>query len=109
MAYVLAVPVDHGSDDVLLFEVDRLEISDDLVLASNRVEGMADRARVTLETALEKLKPSLSKISNMLRDISPDEAVMELSLKVGGETGIIVAKGNADANFTIRLSWKKAE
>ena len=31
---------------------------------------------------------------------------MEFGLKIGGETGVIVAKGTAEVNFTIRMSWK---
>lgn len=109
MGYVLAVPVAQGSEDVLLVEVDRSDISDDLVLASNMEGLITDRARVTLETAIEHLKPSLNKIGNALRDMAPDEAHIEFGLKIGGETGIIVAKGSADVNFLIRLCWKKAE
>jgi hypothetical protein len=109
VAYILAVPVAQGSDDVLLFEADRSEVPDDLVLASNEATRVTDRARVTLETAMEQLKPSISKISNMLRDIAPSEASIEFGIKVGGETGIIIAKGTADVNFVIHLCWKKAE
>jgi hypothetical protein len=31
---------------------------------------------------------------------------VQFGLKVGGETGVIVAKGTAEANFTITLAWK---
>ncbi len=109
MGYLLAVPVAQDSDDVLLFEVDRSDVSDDLVLASNEGGLVADRARVTLEMAMERLKPSLSKIGDALRDMAPDEAHIEFGLKVGGETGIIISKGSIDVNFMIRLCWKKAE
>jgi uncharacterized protein (DUF1786 family) len=34
VSYLLAVPVGGGTDDVVVFEVDRSEVSDDLVLAS---------------------------------------------------------------------------
>jgi hypothetical protein len=45
----------------LVFEVDRTEVSGVLVLASNDPGKVADRARVTLDEALAKLKPSLQK------------------------------------------------
>lgn len=67
---------------------------------------MTARAQVTLEEALTKLKPSLHKIVHLLRDLSPEETVVEFGLKMGGETGVIIAKGTAEVNFTVRISWK---
>jgi len=106
MGYLLALPVDSGSDDVLLFEVDRSEVASDLVLASDDPAKAADRARVTLEGALDRLKPSLQKIVHLLKEMSPDETTVEFGLKIGGETGVIIAKGTAEVNFAIRMSWK---
>lgn len=103
MAYLLGLA---DGDNVLVFEVDRSEVSDDLVLASDAPGKVADRARVTLEDALAKLKPSLSKVVHLLKEMSPDETVVEFGLKVGGETGVIIAKGTVEANFSVRLSWK---
>jgi Trypsin-co-occurring domain 1 len=106
VVYLLGVPVGADSDDVLVFEVDRSEASDDLILASGEPGKVADRARVTLEEALAKLKPSLHKVVHLLREMSPDEAVVEFGLKIGGETGVIIAKGTAEVNFTVRMSWR---
>ena len=106
MAYLLAVPVGADGDEVLVFEVDRSEASDDLVLASEWPGKVADRARVTLEEALSKLQPSLHKVLHMLKEMSPDETVVEFGLKIGGEFGVIIAQGTAEVNFTVRMSWK---
>ena len=106
MAYLLGVALKPGSDDVLVFEVDRSEVVDDLVLASKDPGTEVDRARVTLEEALGKLKPSLHKIVVVLKELSPHETTVEFGLKIGGETGVIIAKGTAEVNFTVRMSWK---
>lgn len=106
MAYLLALPAGADGDDVLIFEVDRSEVSDDLVLASADPGKVADRARVTLEEALTKLKPSLQKVVHLLKEMSPDETAVEFGLKIGGETGMIIAKGTAEVNFSVRMSWK---
>jgi Trypsin-co-occurring domain 1 len=103
VAYLLGLA---DGDEVLVFEVDRSEVSDDLVLASAEPGKVADRARVTLEDALAKLKPSLSKVVHLLKEMSPDEAEVEFGLKIGGETGVIIAKGTVEANFSVRMSWK---
>ncbi|MGD0700930.1 MAG: CU044_2847 family protein [Trebonia sp.] len=105
-AYLLGLPVDTAGDEFLVFEVDRSEVSDDLVLASPEPGQLVAKAHVTLEQALAKLKPSLQKMVHMLKELSPDEAEVEFGLKIGGETGVIIAKGTAEVNFVIRMSWK---
>jgi hypothetical protein len=106
VAYLLGLPVAASGDDMLVFEVDRSEVPDDLVLAAPEPGNVVVRAQVTLEEALAKLKPSLHRVVHLLKEMSPDETVVEFGLKVGGETGIIIAKGTAEANFTVRMSWK---
>lgn len=106
MVHLLGMPVASDSDDVLVFEVDRGNVSDDLVLASPDLAAVADRARVTLDQALTRLKPSLQKIVHLLQELTPEETEVEFGLKIGGETGIIVAKGTAEVNFIVRMSWK---
>lgn len=106
MAYLLGLPVGSDGDDVLVFGVDRSDVLDDLVLASPDLGGVADRARVTLEEALAKVKPSLHEIVHLLQELAPEHTEVEFGLKIGGETGVIVAKGTAEVNFTIRMSWK---
>jgi len=98
--------VDAGGRDVAVFEVDRAEVPEDLTLASTEPGKMAAKAAITLEEALGKLKPSLQKITHLFKDLSPDEAEIEFGLKIGGETGIVITKGTAEVNFTVRLSWK---
>jgi Trypsin-co-occurring domain 1 len=107
MAYLLGVPVEPGSDEILEVEVDRREVSDGLVLAAPPEPGkITARAQVSLEEALTKLKPSLQKIAHLLKELSPEETEVEFGLKLGGETGVIVAKGTAEVNFTVRMTWK---
>jgi hypothetical protein len=104
VAFLVVLPVEADSEDILVVEVDRSEISDDLVLASEPGKVIA-RAQVTLEEALEKLKPSLQKVVHLLKELSPDQTVVEFGLKVGGETGVIIAKGTAEVNFKVTMSW----
>jgi hypothetical protein len=108
MAYLLGLPLEEGHDDLLVFEVERGEVSDDLVLASPEPGKVVARAQITLEEALKKLKPSLEKVVHLLKELSPEETVLEFGMKMGGETGVIIAKGTAEVNFVIRMSWKAA-
>jgi Trypsin-co-occurring domain 1 len=108
VTYHLAVPLSADSDDVVVFQADRQEVPDSLVLASDDADKMADRARVTLEDALSKLKPSLRKVIDLLKDLSPDETSVDFGLSVGGEYGMVIAKGTAQVNFAIHMTWKSA-
>ncbi len=42
----------------------------------------------------------------MLHEIAPDETTVEFGLKMAGETGMIIARGAMEVNFTVSLSWK---
>jgi hypothetical protein len=106
MTYQLAVPLGGGSDDMVMFEVDRRDVPDSLVLASDDGAQTADRALITLEEALSKLKPSLRKVIEMLKDLSPTETSVDFGLKIGGEYGMILAKGTAEVNFAVHMTWK---
>jgi hypothetical protein len=107
MTYLLGVPVEPGSDDILEVEVDRRDVSAGLVLAAPPEAGkITARAAISLEEALAKLQPSLRKIVHLLKELSPEETEVEFGLKVGGETGVIIAKGTAEVNFTVRMTWK---
>jgi len=109
VGFLLGLPVGAGSDDVLVVEVDRGEVSGDLVLASPEPGEVAARAQVTLEEALGRLKQSLQKVAGLLRELSPDQTVVEFGLKVGGETGMIIAKGTAEVNFKVTMSWGREQ
>jgi hypothetical protein len=110
MAELVGLQVDAHGKDLLVVEVDDEEPSGGLVLASapDPGKGIA-KAQVTLEEALDKLKPSLRKIAHLLKELSPEEAEVEFGLKIGGETGVIVAKGTAEVNFVVRMTWRGGE
>ena len=91
---------------MLVVEVDHSQVADSLVLASPDPGKVVAKAQLTLEEALEKLKPSLHKIVDLLEGLSPDETSVEFGLNMGGETGVIVAKGTAEVNFSIQMTWK---
>jgi Trypsin-co-occurring domain 1 len=105
VSYLLGVPVGDGAD-VVVFEVDRSEVPEDLVLAAVEPGKVAARARTTLEEALAGLKPSLIKFVEVLRELAPEQTAVEFGLKMGGETGMIIAKGTAEVNFKVTMSWK---
>lgn len=103
----MGLPLEPGSEEILVVEVDSGDVPGDLVLAAPDPAKAVARAEQTLEEALKRLEPSLQKVAGMLKKMTPDQAQVEFGLKVGGETGLIVAKGTAEANFTVTMSWGK--
>jgi hypothetical protein len=101
----MAVPLADGSE--VLVAVDRQDVPEDLVLAGADPQKVAARAAETLEQLLEKITPTVTAVSEWVRARSPDECGVEFGLKLGGETGVIVAKGTAEVNFLVKLTWKK--
>jgi hypothetical protein len=111
LAYQLPVQLDRTSSNVVVFEVDEQDVprSDDLQMASDDGSRTAATARRTFEETLNELKPSLHKVVEMLKDLAPDEASVDFGLKIGGEYGAIIAKGSAEVNFAIHMTWKTGE
>jgi hypothetical protein len=66
-------------------------------------------APYSLASSLDRVMPALRTIITRLRtdEHSPDEIGMQLGLKVGGEAGLVFAKGTAEATFTVSLTWHK--
>ena len=101
-----------GGSGILMVEVDEADAvhaADDLGFASLPGGKVVAKAAVSLEEALDQLEPALHALSERLRRASPDAVSIEFGLKLGGETGVILAKGTAEVNFKVSMSWKAAE
>jgi hypothetical protein len=117
VAYLLEVPV--GDDGRMIVEVDEAEIapgSTEVAAALDEGLGLAAtpgqpvaRARQALESMMAGLRPVLTSVAAGLRAAGPDEVTVEFGLNVGGETGIIFAKGTTGVNFTVSMRWKRSE
>ena len=68
---------------------------------------MAARATTTLNESLEKLRPAIVSAVEHLKSVAADSMTVEFGLKVGGEAGLILAKGTAEVNFRVELSWNR--
>ena len=64
----------------------------------------------TFEGALSKVRYAAEGILHQLRSLAepPDEVEVEFGVKMSVETGAIIAKSSAEANFKINLTWKKS-
>lgn len=103
MAVLLEVPVEDGV--VLLVEADRQDIPGGLTLASPNPGEAAARATRSLADALGQLEPTLRTIKEKLLAHAPDHFTVEFGVKLGGETGVILAKGTAEVNLKMTMTW----
>jgi Trypsin-co-occurring domain 1 len=103
---LMEVPLED-TEQVLLVEVDPTDIGGDLVLATAEPGKVAAKATRTLEDSLDALQPALRSTLNRLRSIGPEEIAVEFGLKFGGESGIILAKGTAEVNLTVSMTWRR--
>lgn len=101
---LMKVPLAGGH--AVIVEVDSQELPRDLALASNDPYAVAVKATETLDQVLEKVDPALQAVGTWARSLSPDECCVEFGLKLGGEAGVIIAKGTASVNFVVKLTWK---
>ena len=102
---MMEVPLADGHSMVV--EVDRREVPGDLVRPASNPSAGAARAAETLEQTLDRMKPVLHSLGEWARSTAPDECCVEFGLKLGGEMGVIVAKGTTEVHFVVKLTWTK--
>ena len=108
---VLRVPVAEGSKDFIEVEVDRRDLAPAVELVADDGGRQVLAAPFTLASSLRRVVPAITEVLTGLRDTpdTPDEIAMELGLKIGGETGILFAKGTAEATFVVSIKWRKPD
>ena len=102
---LLEMQVDSDSERILVFEVSPDALSATELEYAGDEAGVVARAKRTLTEALEDLRPSLAPILDTLQTFSPQETTLTFGLTVGGETGIIIAKGTAEVNLSVSMKW----
>jgi hypothetical protein len=106
MAVLMQVPLDDDENAAtVLVETDSGDIPGGLVLASPEPGRAAATAAQSLSASLEHLKPVLHTVKEKLTASVPDHFTVEFGVKLGGETGIILAKGTAEVNLKITMTW----
>ncbi|GHC84260.1 CU044_2847 family protein [Streptomyces flavofungini] len=104
MIQLVRIPLDTG--EFLVAEVDLADIPEESVVLASPGPGRAiGQASRTLESSLLSLRPALTGLTKTLDELSPDAVSIEFGVKLGGETGVILAKGTAEVHFTVNVQW----
>jgi len=65
------------------------------------------KAKERLGDALGHIKPVAQTVFSKLGGLGADEIGVEFGIKLGAKAGIIIACADTEANFTVRLTWKR--
>ncbi|MBL7501936.1 CU044_2847 family protein [Frankia nepalensis] len=103
----MEVPLEGGG--VMVVEVAKTNVPGELVLASGGPGSVTARAQRTLQESLAHVLPVVRAVRDGLVAVAPHETTVEFGLTVGGETGLVFAKGTAEVNFKVTMTWHLAE
>jgi hypothetical protein len=100
-------PIEDGDDEYIEVEIDPADLGESVELVS--ADGRVYQAARSLGAAMDRLLPAVDAILDRFRRHrrAPDEIELELGLKLGGETGVIFAKGTSEATFNVKLTWRR--
>lgn len=108
----MKLPVGDGTDDVIEVEASRFEVEglqeSGVVLAASDGDRFEARA-FSLASAVDHVLPALRTVVGRLRGgvHAPDEVTLQIGLQIGGETGFVFAKGTAEANIALTMTWRR--
>ena len=107
MKRLVEFPLEDGS--TIVVEVDESEPEGGTVRVSRPGE-LAEKAQMTFEEALNRIRPAAEGIVARLRGLHdpPDQVAVEFGLKLSAQAGAIVAAAGAEASYTISLTWKRS-
>jgi Trypsin-co-occurring domain 1 len=110
MAVLMQMPLDDVEGGaVVLVEADRADISGGLTLASPDPGQAAAVATRSLSASLAQLEPVLRTVKDKLAASAPEHFTVEFGVKLGGEYGVILAKGTAEVNLKITMTWDRKQ
>jgi hypothetical protein len=107
LTVILPVPLGDGSDELIEIEADFDEQDPELQLVARDDGRRLPPSAFSLAAAMDKVVPVLDRIIGRVRHTGrrPDEIAVELGLKIGGEHGVILTKGTAEANVKLTVKW----
>jgi len=74
-----------------------------------RSVGIGDKGEVDFNSALETVKSAANQLQGALLSLAvkPESCEIAFGIKLSASAGVILAKAGTEANFSIKLNWKK--
>jgi hypothetical protein len=104
---LIRVPLENG--ELIIAEVDRFDIpGEEVVLAAPEAGKAIAQMPEKFEAGLRAIRPAVGELVEALKSSGPETISVEFGVKIGGETGVILAKGTAEVNFKVVMEWKRS-
>jgi hypothetical protein len=98
MAEVKAFPLESGGEVLVeVYEGHGLK----------RVSRGEDIKR-TFEKAWQEIRPAIVAVVQQLQAVAPQEFEVTFGIKLGADFDAWIAKAHGEANFEVKMTWKKA-
>ncbi|MBI1298955.1 hypothetical protein GC175_28830 [bacterium] len=112
MTSIVKFDLDEG--DSILVEIDepvKGQRTSGMVPASPNAADVVEKAKVSFDAALDKIRPIATTAISKIRQISdpPDEVEIEFNLKMSAEAGVVLSSVAGEAQFVVKMKWKKEE
>ena len=106
MKHLFEFPLQTGSS--MSVEVDEPETPGSVVRAA-RSGDVIEKAKQTLDDALDKVTPAAQLVISKLRGLhdEPDEIEVEFGIKLSAAAGAFIASAGVEANYNVTLTWTK--
>ncbi|MFF4396666.1 CU044_2847 family protein [Streptomyces sp. NPDC001480] len=98
--------VEFKTEDGAVVVVETAEAATGSRLVS-RGDGPAAQTTRTFESALDGVRAAARSALRVFRDgtLRPDSVELEFGVKLSAEAGAVIAKGAAEGQLVVRLSW----
>lgn len=101
------VEFDAPNGEVILVEVDEVPRGG-AVTRGLSPAATIERARLSLEEALDKAQPMAAALVHKLKQLEPDEATIEFGLGLSAEAGAVLVAATSAVHYRVTLTWRKA-
>lgn len=75
-------------------------------MAAEKSEKVIEKASMTFEKTVEKIKPAAIAVANAFKTISPDELEIGFGLKLTAAAGVVFSSISSDVTFEVKMTWK---
>lgn len=107
MANLARFPLSTGGSVVV--EMDDAASAPQKTMRGGVAADAIAKASQTFDEALDGVRSASEAMLAQLASLAqpPDELAIEFGIKLNAETGAVIAKAAAEANFTVSLKWKR--